>query len=214
LGMRRASPLGNIAPLSHAVNTAPWHHVGRQSARSSNGRFRVSDLQVLPDVRSSSCCTGRRRNTRPTRCQKPTTAAGHRHPRGRHRTGRGRFGRPSPTRPHPPPALSSIWVRENSTCSMDNSYRYPSSISRSVKGFGRIASHREARCGLLRSPHEGTASALTHQGHARTVVVQVIKAATFVMQRLRYPLLCNVFANAQAPVRERRVNTPIAVSNY
>jgi hypothetical protein len=126
----------------------------------------------------------------------------------------GRFGRPSPTRPHPPPALSSIWVRENSTCSMDNSYRYPSSISRSVKGFGRIASHREARCGLLRSPHEGTASALTHQGHARTVVVQVIKAATFVMQRLRYPLLCNVFANAQAPVRERRVNTPIAVSNY
>jgi hypothetical protein len=44
---------------------------------------------------------------------------------------------------------SSTWVRENSACSTDGSYRYPAAASSAVNGYGSIASSLAASASIL-----------------------------------------------------------------
>ena len=54
----------------------------------------------------------------------------------------------------PETGLSSTWVRENSACSTEMSYRYPAAWSAGEYGFGRIASHLRASASILSSVSE------------------------------------------------------------
>ena len=54
----------------------------------------------------------------------------------------------------PVTGASSTWVRENSACSMETSYRYPAAVSSAVNGHGKIAIHLAARSQMTVSSKE------------------------------------------------------------
>ena len=52
----------------------------------------------------------------------------------------------------PVTGASSTWVRENSACSTETSYRYPAALSSPVNGHGSSAIHLAARSQMTCSP--------------------------------------------------------------
>ena len=54
----------------------------------------------------------------------------------------------------PVTGLSSTWVRENSACSTEASYRYPAAVSSAVNGHGSSPVHLAARSQMTFSPKE------------------------------------------------------------
>ena len=48
--------------------------------------------------------------------------------------------------------MSSTWVRENSACKMEMSYRYPAARSARVNGCGRRASHLRSSAPVCAGP--------------------------------------------------------------
>ena len=59
-----------------------------------------------------------------------------------------------PEKIRPDSGRSRTWVRENSACSTEMSYRYPAAWSAGEYGLGKMASHLRASASILSSVSE------------------------------------------------------------
>ena len=92
----------------------------------------------------------------------------------------------------PVTGASSTWVRENSACTTETSYRYPAAASSAVNGHGRIAIHLAARSQMTLSSKDSqiacTAAVSSTAANPLSSAVNLIPARAAIALAYSLPL--------------------------
>ena len=110
----------------------------------------------------------------------------------------------------PVTGASSIWVRENSACSTDSSYRYPAAASSAVNGYGSRRSSRPASAVILPSsrPSQIACTAATSSTAANALSSGTNPMPALAACRLAYSLPSTGTAGRYTGSSRRTSRTP------
>src|SRR5258705_12494675 len=113
----------------------------------------------------------------------------------------------------PATGVSRTWVRENSACTTEISYRYPAAWSAGEYGHGRMSSHRAASAWIPCSSKESqiccTAATSSQAANPLSSAVKPIPARAAICLAYSLPLQLGVVGEIAAVLEEERSRAPV-----